>query len=164
MLLLLGELGVFFGHECIAGFIGYTREVEFKGKALFESVASLYIHGSMPLSDALAAQYRGAFLGEILGHFHGFAAQLFPGHHRKHGTIVVKLLSGCVFAGVNHGAHFVLWNKRAGGWLRPMRRVHFRQTKYGVVRGNDDVGVAYQANSAADTKSIDGGNTAAKAA
>ena len=114
----------------------------------------------MPLSDSLAARITtGLFAAIWFGDVERGVAQLGLGNDPEHRAVVVQLRGGRGRARVDHRPHLVLGDQaREVGGRAERAPVDLGEPERGVVGRDDHVGVADEADPAAEAEAVHGGD------
>ena len=146
--------------EGVAVLVGDALEVELEREALLEAVRAVDVDRVDAVETRLGGPDHGGRLGgDLAGDGHRLVAQSVRRHDRQHRPEVVELLRGGGGGGVDHRPHLVLGHEAGevgGGAERAP--VDLGQPEGGVVGGDDDVGVADQADAAAEAEPVDRGD------
>lgn len=143
-----------------ANLIGHTGEIELHGEALLEPVGLVHVLHVDAVERLLGGANDAAVLvGDVLGDFHCGSVEFGPRHDLEHRTVVVQLLCGERARGVEHGPHQVLGDQAGQVGGRTERAaVDLGEAEGRVVGGDDDIGIADQADAAAEAEAVDGGD------
>ena len=150
-----------FVDEGVAGLVGHAGQVELEGEALLEAVAALDVDGVDAVERLLGRPDDRRALGrDLRGDLAGGGRAARPaGTTCEHRAVVVQLGRGRRGRRVDHRPHLVLGHEpgQVGGGAE-RAAVDLGQAEGGVVGGDDDVGVADQADAAAEAEAVDGGD------
>src|SRR5438552_8265551 len=146
--------------EGLAGAVALSQQVELEGEALFEAVAALHVDGVDAVEELLGPLDHRRTLGRDLGgDLACRGAELVAFDDAEHRSVVVELGRGGGRARVDHRPHLVLWHEpgQVGGGAEGTT-VDLGQPEGGVARGDDDVGVADDADPTAEAETTDRGD------
>nr|BFE78655.1 hypothetical protein GCM10020093_012560 [Planobispora longispora] len=146
------------GDEGVAVPVARAHQVELEGEALLETVAAVDVDRVDAVQRLLGAPDDVGVLGGDLGRDRqGGLAEPVGGRDLQDRAEGVQLGGGDGAAGVDHGAHQVLGDQAGQVGGGPERAaLHLGQAEVGVLGGDHDVGVAGQADAAAQAEPVHG--------
>ena len=140
--------------------VGHPSEVELHREALLEPVAAVDVDRVDPVDRLLGhPDHSGVLARDLGGHGERCLVELIAGDHLEHRAVLHEVGGGDVAAGEVERAHQV--RRDHPGQVRGRAQgaaVHLGDPEERVVAGHDAVGVADQADAAAEAEALDRGD------